>query len=145
MKSRRLNDQGAWVVVLDKGDEAVACLTEFAKQNHVTAGRFTALGAFSDAVLGFFDFETKDYHRIEIAEQVEVASMVGDFAVQDGSVRLHPHAVLARRDGQALGGHLLSGHVHPTLEVLVTVAPEAIPRRSDPETGLALIDLDAMA
>jgi uncharacterized protein len=33
--------------------------------------------------------------------------------------------------------------VRPTLEVILTESPPALRRRSDPATGLALLDLDA--
>jgi len=133
----------SFVVVLDDGEEVIESLLAFARENDVTAGRLTALGAFSDAVLGFFDFASKDYIRTRLSEQVEVATMVGDFALQGDEVKLHPHAVLSKRDCSAWGGHLLEGHVHPTLEVLITVAPDNLQRRTDEATGLPLLDTAA--
>lgn len=56
---------------------------------------------------------------------------------------VHVHAVLGRPDGTTVGGHLLEGRVWPTLETVLTEAPGALRKRIDPETGLALIDLDA--
>ena len=56
----------------DLSDEAVACLTRFAKEHKLSASQFTALGAFRDCVLGYFDWEKKDYMQIPIVEQVEV-------------------------------------------------------------------------
>jgi uncharacterized protein len=47
--------------------------------------------------------------------------------------------VLGKRDGTAHGGHLLEGRVRPTLEAIVNESPAHLQRRSDPETGLALI------
>jgi hypothetical protein len=49
------------------------------------------------------------------------------------------HAVLGRRDGTALAGHLLEGQVRPTLEVIVTESPAHLCKVKDPESGLALI------
>ena len=45
------------------------------------AAQLTGIGACSDAVLGFFDWETKDYRKIPITEQVEVVSLLGDIAL----------------------------------------------------------------
>ncbi|TFL18357.1 PPC domain-containing DNA-binding protein [Jannaschia formosa] len=141
MRSKKLDARGetSFVVALDDGDEAVESLLAFARAHDVTAGRFTGLGAFSSVVLGFFDFQKKDYVRTVLDEQVEVATLVGDFAVMGDEVKLHPHIVVSKRDGRAYGGHLLEGRVHPTLEVLVTVAPDHLRRRTDPETGLPLL------
>ncbi len=80
-----------------------------------------------------------------------MADTVSDFLVRrltewgvrrkDGEPQVHVHVSVAKRDGTAHGGHLLEGHVWPTLEVLVTESPTALAKRHDPETGLALIDL----
>ena len=40
------------------------------------------------------------------------------------------------------GGHLIAGHVRPTLELVVDEVPAHLRRRYDPESGLALINLD---
>lgn len=58
-------------------------------------------------------------------------------------IEVHAHAVLGKRDGTAHGGHLLEGHVWPTLEVVLTEEPPSLQRKSDLETGLALLDLSA--
>jgi hypothetical protein len=65
--------QTTWALVLDKGEEAVAALTAFAKAHDVTAAHFTAIGAFSDVTLGYFDRQTREYRRIPLDEQVESA------------------------------------------------------------------------
>ena len=130
-----------FVVVLDTGEEAVGCLLEVARQHGIEGGEITGLGAFSDAVLGFFDVDARDYERIRMDEQVEVVSLVGNFATKDGEAKLHPHVVLSRRDGTAWGGHLLEAHVRPTLEVVVTEVPAALRRKTDPRTGLPLLSI----
>lgn len=127
------------VVGLDDAEEVIESLLSFARENGVTDGRLPALGAFSDAVIGVFDSASKDYVRTRLDEQVEVASMVGDFALHGAELKLHPHAVLSKRDCCAWGGELLKGHEHPTLEV-ITVAPDNLQHRTDEPTGLPLID-----
>jgi predicted DNA-binding protein with PD1-like motif len=142
VKSKLLHEDGGrtFVLVFEKGDGAMAGLHSFARDHGLTAARFTAIGGFSDAKLGYFDRERKDYAEIDVREQVEVLSLLGDVAVEDGDARVHAHVVLGRSDGSALGGHLLEGHVWPTLEVVLDESPAHLRKRSDPETGLALID-----
>jgi predicted DNA-binding protein with PD1-like motif len=111
----------------------------------VAAAHFTAIGAFSEVTLGYFDRARKDYTKIPMREQVEVLSLVGDIARQDGEPKLHAHVVVGKADGTAHGGHLLDARVWPTLELILTESPKALARRSDRESGLALIDLDASA
>lgn len=143
MKSKLLNQaaERTYAVVFDSGDEAVSGLTQFAREHELSAARFTGIGAFSDVVFGYFDLQLKDYQRLPIAEQVEVASLIGDIALADGEPKLHAHIVVTKRDGSAWGGHLLEGHVRPTLEVLLVESPAYLYREHDPSTGLPLIVL----
>jgi len=144
MKHKLINagPERTFAVVLDVGDEPVSCLTRFAKDNRLDAARFTGIGAFSEAVVGFFDLQRKDYDRIPIAAQVEVVSLIGDVALgPNGEPKLHAHVVLTKRDGSAWGGHLIEARVQPTLEVMLVESPSHLQRRTDAATGLALIVL----
>jgi predicted DNA-binding protein with PD1-like motif len=143
VQSKLIHDapQRTFALVLDKGEEVVETLLAFAKEQRLTAAELTGLGALSDVVLGYFDWRKKDYTRIPIDEQVEVLNLTGNIALADGEPKLHPHIVLGKADGTAHGGHLLEAHVRPTLEVIVTESPAHLRRRSDPETGLALLRL----
>jgi predicted DNA-binding protein with PD1-like motif len=143
MQSRLINqggEQRKFVVVLSSGDEAMSSLKSFVEQEKIEAAQFSAIGAFRSAILGYFDWETKSYQRIPVDEQVEVASFTGDVALgPDEKPALHIHCVLGCRGGRAVAGHLLEGHVRPTLEVVLTDSPVHLRKRHDPESGLALI------
>jgi uncharacterized protein len=128
-----------YAVVLETGDEVLGLLTAFAREHEIDAASLTAIGALSSAVLGYFDWTSKQYKRIPVDEQVEVVSLMGDVAVADGLPTLHVHAVLGKHDGSVLGGHLIEAHVRPTLEVILVQQPSYLRKRKDPETGLALI------
>jgi len=144
MRSKLLNEgpERTWALVFDTRDEPVSLIIAFAKEQRITAARLSAIGAFSDVVLGYFDWQKKAYKRIEIREQVEVLSLLGDIALGEGGApKLHAHVVLGKHDGTAHGGHLLEGRVRPTLEVLLIQSPDVLQKVHDPETGLALIRL----
>ena len=143
MRAKLIHDgpQRTFAVVLDKGDEVLESLRAFAKEHRLSAAEFTGLGALSDVVLGFFDWDKKDYRKIPVREQVEVLTLVGNIALKDGEPKLHPHIVIGKSDGTAHGGHLLEGHVRPILEVIVTESPAHLRREPDPETGLALLSV----
>jgi predicted DNA-binding protein with PD1-like motif len=131
-----------YAVVLESGDEVIALLGDFIRDQEIEAASMTAIGAFSSAVLGYFDWQTKQYKRIPVTEQVEVLSLIGDVAIAAGVPTLHAHAVLGKSDGTTVGGHLLEARVRPTLEIIVIQPPSYLRKRRDPETGLALIDID---
>jgi predicted DNA-binding protein with PD1-like motif len=147
MKSKLISDEpGAQVhvVILDTGEEAFAALTKFANEAKISAASLTAIGAFDTATVGWFDFPSKSYKRIEVNEQCEVLSAIGDVAVgDDGKASLHIHIVLGLSDGSTRGGHLLEGRVRPTLEVVLTEAPAKLRRKKRTDLGIALIDIAA--
>jgi predicted DNA-binding protein with PD1-like motif len=132
-----------FVLVFELGDEAMDGMRSFVRAHDVGAAQITGIGAFSHLVLGYFDWEQKDYQPIHVDEQVEVVALIGDVALDDGEPAVHAHAVVADRNGAARGGHLLEGHVRPTLEVVLVESPAHLHKRLDPVSGLALIDLDA--
>ena len=141
MQWKLLNDTPlrTFAVILDSGDEAVDCLSRFAREQHLHASQLSAIGAFSRVVLGYFDVGKKDYRRIEIDEQVELIALLGDFALADGEPKLHAHVVVGKSDGSAHGGHLLEAMVRPTMEVVLNEMPAYLHREHDEETGLPLI------
>jgi predicted DNA-binding protein with PD1-like motif len=145
MRTQNLDVAGAstTVLIFEKGDDPVAGIAEFARDEHLTAAHLTGIGAFSDLVVGYFDRDRKGYQRIRIDEQVEVLSLVGDIAVgPEREPQAHIHVVVGKSDGSAHGGHLLEAHVWPTLEIVLTESPTELRKRIDPETGLALISPD---
>jgi predicted DNA-binding protein with PD1-like motif len=145
VQAKQIHEEGGqktFALVFDTGDEFMSELTSFAKDNDLSAASLTALGAFNDAALGYFDIEKKQYDKIPVEEQVEVLSLVGTIAPrEDGEPQVHAHVVLGRSDGTTRGGHLLEAHVRPTLEVVLVESPEHLQRRTDEETGLPLISL----
>jgi predicted DNA-binding protein with PD1-like motif len=144
MKSKSINggEEQTHVLVFESGDDVLAGLDDFARRNQVTAAHFSAIGGFSDVVLGYFDLATKQYRRIPVPEQVEVVSLSGDIALRAGDPMVHAHVVVGRADGSTLAGHLLEGHVRPTLELILVQSPRYLRRRIDDATGLPLLDLE---
>jgi predicted DNA-binding protein with PD1-like motif len=150
MRSKRIDEnsfnmgtgQKTFVIIFDTGDQVVAGLNSFAGEQQLAASHFTAIGAFKDAQLGYFNWEKKDYEKISIREQTEVLSLVGDITISEGKPNIHAHVVLGKRNGSAWGGHLIEADVRPTLEVVLTESPARMERRFNKDAGLALISLD---
>lgn len=145
MKSKLLSEADGvrlFALVLDPGKEAFSAIRTFAANEGIKGASVSAIGAFEKAVVGWFDFGSKDYRRIPVDAQCEVLSMLGDIGQDgDGKASVHLHAVLGLSDGSTRGGHFLEGIVHPTLEVMVTETPEHLCRKKRPELGIALLDL----
>ncbi len=143
MQHKLLNDsngQRTFAVILETGDEVQASMKTFIAAEGIRAAQFTAIGAFRDVVLRYFEWDSKQYRETAIHEQVEVASLIGDVATSPaGEPSVHIHVVVGRRDCTALAGHLGEAHVRPTLEILLNESPSHLQKRFDRESGLALI------
>jgi predicted DNA-binding protein with PD1-like motif len=146
MKSKLLHDENGlktFAVVFDKNDAVTDPLLAFANEHGLSAAQVSAIGAFSEVTLGYFDPQKKTYARIPVTEQVEVLSFLGNLTREDGKCKLHAHVVVGKSNGTAHGGHFLEGKVWPTLEMVISETPQHLRRVRDEDTGLALIDLAA--
>src|SRR4051812_17826680 len=89
-----------WALIFQTGDEIAGTLKQFAIDQHATSSSFKAIGALSDAKVGWFNWETKKYEiAAELQEQLEVLSLIGDIALHDGHPEPHAHMVVGKRDG----------------------------------------------
>jgi predicted DNA-binding protein with PD1-like motif len=143
MKSKLLDDglEKTWALIMDSGDEAASSLASFAHEKNLRGSHLTAIGGFSRATLGYYDWETKTYLKIPIHEQVEVLSLIGDIAMEKSEPKVHVHVVVGLRDGSTRGGHLLEGVVRPTLEIVIAESPKNLEKKFDPASQLTLIAL----
>lgn len=131
-----------FILIFKTGDELAKGLLKFAQEQKLSAASFKAVGALISVRLGWFNWETKKYEpSVTLDEQVELLSLIGDVALQDGKPVVHAHAVVGKKDGTAHGGHLLEARIRPTCEVVLTESPAQLQKHLDPESGIALISL----
>jgi hypothetical protein len=144
MKSKSVGSgaERVFVLILDQGEEAFKAISDFAEKEHIDGASLSAIGAFAEAKVGWFDLGAKKYKPIAVNEQCEVLSLMGDVAKgDDGKASLHLHAVLGLQDGSVRGGHFLSGSVRPTLEVTIRETVAHLRRKKRADLGLALINI----
>ncbi len=98
-------------VDMRKGDEIASGLTEFAEKNHLANAHLTGIGALNHVVLGWYDPEKRAYKKNVIDEEVELVSLTGNVAIENGKPFVHAHCVVAFKDGTTRGGHLLEAKV----------------------------------
>lgn len=144
MKTQLLpaGDRGRrFAVVLSTGDKVKESVRAFANALGTT-GHVHGIGAMRTATVAYWNPATRAYEHIEVNEQVEVLSLIGNVARVRNKLELHAHVVLGRRDGGTAGGHLIEAVVHPTLELLFIESGPALRREKDADTGLDLLALD---
>jgi predicted DNA-binding protein with PD1-like motif len=77
MTGKLLEEQPrTYVLVFETGEEIATALKRFASEQRLGGSSFKAIGALSDAKVGWFNWETKKYEvAAEIHDQVEVLSL----------------------------------------------------------------------
>ena len=143
MRWKQIEDEPkTFVLIFETGDEIASVLQQFARDQGLAGSSFKAIGAFSYAKLGWFNWETKKYApACVLDEQVELLSLIGDIALKEGEPQVHAHVVIGRSDGTAHGGHLLEARVRPTCELVLTESPVHLQKKLDSNSGIALIQI----
>ncbi len=124
------------------GEDVLVRLNQLVRENGITAGSFTALGALERATVGFFSGNGV-YSAVSSRGPMEVASCVGNVSLKDGKPYIHAHIVTADKEGNAYGGHLMEGCiVSATFKVSMLVYDGmTLSRKLDAGSGLFLLDM----
>ena len=143
MKYKLINndEQRTFAIILESGEEVMEELMAFTKEEKLSASQFSAIGAFKETIVGFFDFSIKNYKKIPFKEQMEVLALNGDISMYNNEFKIHAHVVLGKEDGTAHGGHLMKAIVHPTLEIILNESPAYLKREMDEKSGIPLIKI----
>jgi predicted DNA-binding protein with PD1-like motif len=140
MKARRT--ESGFLLVLDRGDEVIASLKEFADSERIGTASLCGIGAVRDVVLGYLDLEQKQYLRREMgAESLELLSLTGNIARLNAEPVAHCHVIVGDREMRTFGGHLFRAVVSVTAEITLQVYEGEVSRRFDEESGANLIAL----
>jgi uncharacterized protein len=139
VRFKRFGDD--WQVRLESGDALHDSLVRLAAREGIGFAAFSGLGAVRSASVAYYNVETRAYETLDVEEQLEVTSLVGNVSIRDGQPFVHAHANLGRRDLSVFGGHLMAAVAHSTLEIWVTTQADRVERLPDEETGLALLEL----
>lgn len=129
-----------YLMVLREGDDAFGHLRKLASAEKIRGATFDGFG-FGHAKFGYFDQQKKSYDEREVRD-VELASLRGSIAWQDGAVSLHAHAVATDRGFVAQGGHLLGFQVGKgSLELEITLHDLQLSRVRDEALGANVLEL----
>ena len=146
-----------FVLVLDAGEEAVAAIKAFAKQQELQGSTVAGIGAFETCSFGHFNPATKEFTRNDLTLQAEVLALNGNIAgdqlgqndghedddgdgdAEEDGPHLHLHCVVGLKDASTRGGHLIAGIVRPTMELIIEESPAHLKRGMDRRSGLVLL------
>ncbi|MFB6104541.1 MAG: PPC domain-containing DNA-binding protein [Halobacteriaceae archaeon] len=137
MDYREVDVESTYLARLDHGADWREELEALAADCDLEAGWFIAMGAVQDAELWYYDQDDLEYDSVTFEEPLEVAACVGNISRLDGDLFAHTHAVLSRRSGQTLAGHLNRATVFAG-EVYLQGFADPLERSHDQVTDLDL-------
>ena len=130
------------LVVLEPGEEIVASVGEAAAAHQIRAGWVSGIGSVSEVELAFFDPDGKEYHPRLFEEPMEIGNLTGNISRMEDESHVHLHATVCGPELIAFSGHLFSGTVAVTVELVLADFGVELPREPDEEVGLKLFQLE---
>jgi len=125
---------------LAKGEDLLAALSKVALEEDITLGEVRAIGAVSQARVGYYHQTERQYYWLDLKRPLEITSLIGNISLKDGEPMVHAHVTLSDGEGRAFGGHLAEGTLVFACEFTIQEYQSATPlvRQMDDPTGLFL-------
>jgi len=124
------------------GENLYQNLTKVCQKYQIqTAIVLSGLGQLKNFQLGYFK-EKGNYCPQKFRQTCELLALTGNISRQQGEYKFHLHAVLAGQDKKAIGGHLISGTVETTAEIVLFKSNLKIFRKVEEISGLEGLFLD---
>lgn len=131
-----------FIVRLEYESDLLNSLKKIAEDKGIEAGKFFVIGAVKKAAYSFYDQKEKKYTQVEVKEEMELLSCLGNIAKMNGKTMVHAHVALSDAEGRFYGGHLTEGSVVFAGEVVMTeLRGVKLERKYDEITGLNLFDI----
>lgn len=121
-----------------KGEEIIISITKILKENSITSGLISGIGAVTKAKIGYYNQAEKKYISQEFNEPMEILSLKGNISIKDGEPFAHIHVVLSKGDFSCIGGHLYEAEVFAFEFAIIEFEGNAFERGFDEDTGLFL-------
>ncbi len=126
------------IVRLDEGDEILQSLTSVCEKLEIESATVRGIGALKAAELAHYDSEEKKYNSKLFEGMFEIVSLSGNISSLEGKPLAHLHMIVADKDYNCFGGHVVRGIVNPTCEIEIQELETKIRREKDTKTGLNL-------
>jgi predicted DNA-binding protein with PD1-like motif len=125
---------------LAKGEDLLAALENCAREHEITLGEVQAIGAVSQARVGYYNQAERKYYFLDLARPLEILCLTGNISLKDGQPMVHAHLTLADGEGRAFGGHLAAGTLAFACEFTIQEykSGKSLVRQMDEPTGLFL-------
>ena len=130
------------LVSLERGDEILHSIYTVADEVDIKFGWINGIGAAKNITLGSYPMEIKNYIKKEFKGEFELTSLMGNISTKDGNSFVHIHANISDEECNGYGGHLFSGTITATGELIIFLSNSVINREKSSNIGLYLWNLN---
>ena len=130
------------LVSLEKGDEIFNSIQKVIDDTHIKFGWINGIGAVENITLGSYSVKIKDYIKKEFKGEFELISLVGNITTKNWNPFIHIHVNVSDEECNAYGGHLFSGTITATGELIIFLSDAVVNRKESSEIGLYLWNLN---
>ncbi len=74
--------EGVFVFRIPEGKDLIKEIEKFASENNIICGEVKVIGALKNARIGYYDPKMKKYVEMDIDEQVELLSAMGNISLR---------------------------------------------------------------
>ncbi len=121
-------ENGIVILRFDKGEDFMGTLTGWLEEQGIqSAAILGGIGMLSNMEIGRYD--GREYTKITEEESCEILSLQGSVSMKEGRPFVHLHVSFADHDFHAIGGHLFSGTVSMTIELVMAPMSPGLVRK----------------
>jgi len=84
------------LVRLPKGEDLLAALVTICREQGITKGHISLIGALEKAVLGYYPQDTRQYVTHTLDTGTEILAGLGNVSLKDGEPAIHLHLTLLK-------------------------------------------------
>ena len=131
-----------YFIYIEKNEKVMDTLTRFCKDQTISNGKISGIGAVKEIEIGAYDTIGKEYIRKQFPDVWELVSYEGNVTLKDGDPFIHGHIVLSDHDMKTIGGHLFEMSVAAVGEFFLRKFDNDAYREINEDVGLPCICLD---
>lgn len=141
IQSKYIETPTGYFMVLTHKDDVIEALSALAEREDLPSASFFGIGFAGAATFGFYDFDEKVFVPKTYVD-MEMASLNGSIAWQNGKPSIHAHAANTGGDYQAVGGHILNLEVGTgSMEITILRHTKRLERRIEPSIKANVLQL----
>ena len=137
MDYRRFGDK--YIIRLDKGDEIISSIEEICKREKIKIASITGIGAVNEVTIGIYELDKKFYNKQSFSDDFEITSLTGNVILSGEEIIPHIHINISDKNFNVKGGHLNSGIIGVTGEIVLQIIEGEISKEINEDIGLKLI------